>query len=135
MPPYGPPSTNVLIDLLNDVEGAADLAVAGVTTVYGKSFTLPKNFSFGMIYRMTGTTLVTKLELEVGNAAPATEGSADTSWAVAQTIDASIIASAALAKAVTPVVAKYGRLKLTGSGSNHADAKLVLAQLCVSKNS
>lgn len=133
MPPFGPPSTNVLIDLLADVQGAAELAVAGVTTVYGKSFTLPKNFSFGIIYRMTGTTLVTKLELEVGNVAP-TEGSANTNWAVAQIIDASIVASAALAKAVTPVVAKYGRLKLTGSGSNHADAKLVLAELCVSKN-
>lgn len=134
MPPYGPPSTNSMIDLLNDVQGATTLAVSGVTTVYGKSFTMPKNHSFGIIYRFTGTTIEVKIELEQGNTPPTTEGSADSAWAVGHTLDPAVVASAALAKGVAPVVAKYGRLKITGSGSNHADVLLVLAQLGVSKN-
>lgn len=132
---YGPPSTNSMIDLLNDVEGATTLAVPSAsTTVYGKSFRLCKNHSYGLIYRFTGTTITVKVELEEGNQPPTTEGAADTSWAVGHILDAAVVASAALAKGVDPVVAKYGRLKLTPSGSNHADVLLVLAQLGVSKN-
>lgn len=133
--PFGQPSSNSVIDLLTDVEGASTLAVPGaVTTVYGKSFPLEKNHSYGLIYRFTGTTITVKVELEVGNARPGTEGAADTSWAVAHVLDTAVVASAALAKGVDPVVAKYGRLKLTPSGSNHNDVLLVLAQLGVSKN-
>lgn len=131
---YGPPSTNSMLDLLNDVQGAATLAVAGVTTVYGKSFSLPKNHSFGLQYRFTGTAIQVKVELEQGNDQPTTEGAADTAWGVGHTIDSAVVASAALVKAVTPVVAKYGRLKLTGSGANNADCLLVLAKLGLTKN-
>lgn len=132
--PYGQPGNNEMIDLLNDVQGASTLAVSGVTTVYGKSFPLEKNRSYGIIYRFTGSVITVKAELEVGNARPGTEGAADTSWAVGHTFDTAVVASAALARGLDPVVAKYGRLKLTGSGSNNADVLLVLAQLGVSKN-
>lgn len=130
---YGSPSTNELLDLLATVEGASTFAVPGNTTVvFTKAFTLPKNHAFGLIYRFTGSNITVKVELEVGNVIP-TDNTVHTNWAVAQVLDAAVVASVALSKAVTPVAAKYCRLKLTPSAANNADVLLVLAELCLSK--
>ena len=129
-------SSNELLDLLNSVEGAASIAVASTAVVYGKSFALPKNKSFGGIFRASSSgTVNLKVELEVGNneLTAAQEGQAVSTWAVAQTID-TLVATAAVAKAVSPVVARYGRLKLTGLSGNHASTALAQAELGISKN-
>ncbi len=136
MTAFGKPSTNEVIDLLNQVQGAVSLAVASTNTVYGKSFALKKNKSYGLVIRFTGTTIDVKVELEEGNneLTDAQEGSAHTNWAVGTTLSAGIVSSAAKTLAVSPVVAKYGRLKLTGQGANHADVLMVLAELGESEN-
>lgn len=130
------PSTNEVIDLLNDIQGASSLAVASTNVVYGKSFALKKNRTYGGVFRFTGTTVDVKVELEQSNydLTAAEEGSAHTKWAVGATISSGITSTAARVLAVTPVATKYARLKLTGQGSNHADVALALAELGWSKD-
>lgn len=128
-------SSNDVLDLLNTVQGASTLAVPTTGVVYGKSFALKKNKSYGLLAKFSSPGVVTvKIELEEGNAPPATEGSADTSWAVGTIIEAAVVSTAAIARAVSPVVAKFARLKLTGSGSNDASTALAQAQLGISEN-
>jgi len=128
-------SSNEMLDLLNQVQLASTLTVNGTGTVYGKSFALKKNKSYGLIGKFSSPgTVNVKIELEEGNAAPGTEGSADTSWAVGTTISAGITSTAAFALAVSPVVAKFARLKLTGLAGNDAATALAQAQLGISEN-
>lgn len=137
MTAYGRPSTNPVLDLLNDVQGAAALAVASTGVVYGKSFALKRNHSYGVHLRFTGTTINVKVELEQSNyeLTAAEEGSSHTKWGVGATISSGITSSAVRVLALSPVVSKYARLKLTGQGSNHADVQLALAELAESVNS
>lgn len=130
-------STNEILDLLNQVQGAATLAVASTATVYGKSFALDKNRSFGIMLAFTGTTIDVKVELEEGTdeLTAAEEGSAKSTWAVGTTISSGITSSAARCLAVSPVVARFARLKLTGQGANSANVALAQAVLSLSKGS
>lgn len=130
-------STNEVLDLLNSVQGAASLAVASTEVVYGKSFCLQKDKSYGLTIAFTGTGPDVKVELEQGNdeLSAAEEGSAKSTWAVGTTISSGITGTSAQVKAVTPVVTKFARLKLTGQGSNGANVALALAQLGISQNS
>lgn len=130
-------STNEFLDLLNLVQGASTLAVASTNTVYGKSFALKANKSYGIMLAFTGTTIDVKVELEEGNdeLTAAEEGSAKSTWAVGTTISSGITSSAARCLAVSPVVARYARLKLTGQGSNSANVVLAQATLGISENS
>jgi hypothetical protein len=131
---FGKPSTNSFLDLLNDVQGAATLAVEGETAVYGKSFALEKNRTYGLHARFTGTAINVKIELEESNQEPTTEGSADAAWAVGTVISAGVVNSTKVVLACSPVAAKYGRLKLTGLTGNHADVVLAHAELAFAKN-
>lgn len=128
-----PPSVKY-IDLLPD-ETNAQLAVAGVTTVYGKSFIPPKNCSFGLVYKFAspGVVLV-KVELESGIDKPGTENSADTAWAVGEIVNAAVADTVAHAEVASPVVAPYCRLKLTGSGANDAGTYLASCKFTYEKN-
>lgn len=130
-------STNEMLDLLNQVQGAATLAVASTGTVYGKSFALDKNRSFGILLAFTGTTIDVKVELEEGaeELTNAEEGAAKSTWAVGTVISSGITSSATRCLAVSPVVARYARLKLTGQGSNSANVVLAQAVLSTSKGS
>lgn len=132
----GKPSTNFVLDLLADVQGAASLAMAAETTVYGKSFALEKNRTYGLHARFTGTTINVKIELEESNTdlLAAEEGSAHAKWAVGSVVSAGVVNSTKVVLACSPVAAKYGRLKLTGLTGNHADVVLVHAELASAKN-
>ena len=129
-------STNQMLNLLNDVQGATTLAVASTNVVYGKSFALKKNKSYGIMLAFTGTTIDVKVELEEGNdeLTAAEEGSSKSTWAVGTTISTGITSSAARCLAVSPVVARYARLKLTGQGANSANVVLAQATLGISEN-
>lgn len=132
----GEKSTNQFLDLLNAVQGASTLAVANTDVVYGKSFALQKNKSFGIMLAFTGTTIDVKVDLEEGNdeLSAAEEGSAKSTWAVGTVISSGITSSAARCLAVSPVVARYARLKLTGQGANSANVVLAQATLGISEN-
>lgn len=132
----GKPSTNFVLDLLGDVQGASTLAVAGETVVYGKSFALEKNRTYGLHARFTGTTINVKIELEESNTdlTAAEEGSAHAKWAVGTVISAGVVNSTKVVLACSPVAARFARLKLTGLTGNNADCVLVHAELAFAKN-
>ena len=116
-------------------ETSAQLAVASTATVYGKAFMPPKNSSFGMFLRFTSAAAVdVKVELECGILPPTTENSADTDWAVGDTLSAGITDEVTHALVAAPVAAPYCRLKLTGQGSNAASTVLEYAKFTFSKN-
>jgi hypothetical protein len=133
---FGKPSTNFVLDLLNDVQGAAELALAGEVAYYSKSFALEKNRTYGLHARFTGTAINVKIELEESNydLTAAEEGAAHAKWAVGTQLSAGVVNSTKVVLACSPVAAKYARLKLTGLTGNHADCKLVLAELASAKN-
>jgi hypothetical protein len=127
---------NEIIDILS-AGGVTELAVASTGTVYSRSFPLPKNRSFGLeiLFDSPGVVDV-KVELEEGNAPPDTEGSADADeWAVGDVISTGITNETPNFLEVSPVVAGYGRIKMTGQGSNDAGTKCTRLKLACSQNS
>lgn len=115
---------NTVIDLLKD-ETNNELAVASTGTVYTDYFALPRSGSFGLDIQLSsaGTVDVT-VELEEGNTPPASQA-ADSAWAVGDTLVSNLAVTTSKQYKVTPVVAKYGRLKFKGNGSNAASTKVV----------
>jgi len=115
-------------DILSSTHVAA-IPIASAATVYTASFPFGMAEYFSLDYKATSSGVVgLKIELEVGNSLPDTEGSADTDWAVpenAQDIEADLDDETQHHKKLSPVTSKYGRLKITGSGTN--DASTVLA--------
>lgn len=113
-----------LIDLLAR-EGVTTLVVGGTSVVYSKSVPMPFSDTFGIEYNVTSPgTIDVKVELEQGNQLPATEGAADANWAVTQTLETSLADGAVRFKALSPIVTKFMRLKLTGQGLNNASTAL-----------
>lgn len=122
-------------DLLID-ETDQQLIINGTATVYGKAFLPPKNSSFGIFLKFGTVTnpCDVKVELEVGILPPTTEGSADSNWAVGDTISEGITDEVMHALVASPVAAPYCRLKLTGQGLNAADTILNYAKFTFAKN-
>lgn len=119
-----------VVDCLS-IGGVTSAAVASTGTWYSKHFRLRKNSVFGVLLKLSSSGAIdVKVELEVGNTTP-TEGAADSAglWAVGDTISSGLVTAGPHALPVSPVVAKWGRLKLTGQGSNHASTALILAQI------
>lgn len=108
--------------------GSPSLAVASTATVYSKSFKLSFGVAFGIWYKAASSgTVGLKIQLEQGYAPPTTEGSADTSWVIADgvaDINSSLADTTARIKTVTPAPMTYARLKITGIGSNDASTVL-----------
>jgi len=119
-----PPTTD---DILSSTH-VKDIPIASAAVVYTRSFAFgnAEYFSLDYIATSSGVTGL-KIELEQGNARPATEGSSDTSWAEAenaQDIEANLADETQHIKKLSPVVSIYGRLKITGSGTNDATTTL-----------
>lgn len=126
-----------ILEVTNGGKSDTSITVATTGTAYSKSFPLPFTASFGFSLQFsTGGAVAVTVELEQSNDLPATEEAADTGWAVP--IDADGASQGGIIDAdsenymvvnFAPVVSKYARLKLTGTGSNAADTKLILAQM------
>jgi len=108
------------------------LAVASTGVAYSKSFKLDYGSKFSMHY-LAGSVngaVDLKVELEESNVRPAAENAADSDNYVVPDGGMTIIAN--LTKetigiiALSPVVAKYGRFKITGQGSNNADTLIAI---------
>jgi len=106
------------------------LAVASTATVYTKSFPLPYGGSFGVSAKAASSgTINVKVELEESYRLPINEGSADDYWVVPTGISdvfTSVANSTQLHKALSPIVMRYGRFKLTGVASNDASTTLTM---------
>lgn len=118
---------------VNNSSGIGTITVPSTTTVYSRSFALKYGTAFG-IWLMAGNgsgQANMKIQLEQGYKAPVTEGAADSLWVIGDGV-ADIYPNLndgatqlAHIKTVSPVPMKHGRLKITGLGSNPADATLV----------
>lgn len=113
------------IDLLAMVEGASSFAIPSTTTKYTTAFLIPNGKSFSLSYKFyssAGSVDVT-LVVESGDVVPTTENAADTTnYAAGNTIASNVTAETLQITAPSPTVSKYIRFKLTGAGSNNADA-------------
>ena len=117
----------VTIDDVLTSANSTTIAIAGNVTVYTKSWVWGQGEYWTLDYKATSDgTPGLKIEVEQGNTLPDTEGSSDTDWAVAS--GASDVVSALADETqhfakLSPVVTRYGRLKITGS-SNHSSTTL-----------
>ena len=114
-------------DILSSIH-VKDIPIVSAATVYTKSWEWGTGEYFSLDYIASSSGVVGLLiELEQGNTLPDTEGSSDTDWVVAenaQDIESDLNDKTQHFKKLSPVVSKYGRLKITGSGSNDATTTL-----------
>jgi hypothetical protein len=130
-----------LVDILAST-GA--LAVAGTGVAYSNSFVLRRGVTFGWEVKLTSSGVCTvTIELEQANQPPTTEGTQDDAFVIpvnklttAGMFPTGIIVTAAThyITAYSPDATVLGRLKITGTGSNDASTKLVLARMYEIKN-
>lgn len=106
--------------------GSEDIAVASTAVVYTRAIRLLFGEYFSLKYKAvsaTGSPSV-KIEFEESDRAPETEGAADAHYVEPESlndIEADLTSETWHIKSFSPPVAIYGRLKITGSGSNPAD--------------
>lgn len=125
---------NELMDLL-EAGDVTSIAVANTDVAYSQSFPNPKNRAFGLEIKFTSAGAVdVKVELEEGNQPPTTEGAADATWWVGDSISTGITDENPHGLEVSPIVAMYSRIKLTGQGSNPASVVCDLLKLVTSQN-
>ena len=115
--------------------GVSELAVASTGVVYSQAFELPVRRSMGIEILFSSDAAVdVKVEFEQGNQLPTTEGSSDAAWAVGDEISSGITDENPHFLAVAPVVSLFGRIKLTGQGSNAASTKVTKLKMVESQN-
>lgn len=111
----------VSVDLITTAAAVSPIPVPSATTVYTPSFPMVGVGSIELLADSTGSVDVL-IELEVGSAPPATEEASDANWAepdgMADIIN--LVDEVIHVKEIDPPKMKYGRLKMTGQGSNHA---------------
>lgn len=120
------------IDLLRNETGGT-LAVDETAVVYTETYVCQPRITYGIEYQFTSSGSVNcKVEVEQGNTAPATEGAADSNFAVPEsTIPLAIAVTDELVhiKAYSPVVTRFLRLKITGLTGNHTSTVLSRATI------
>ncbi len=115
--------------VVNNAAGTSPIVVPSTTTVYSNSFKLYYGQAFGIQYKLangSGTGNI-KIQLEQSNVLPAVEGASDANWVIGlgvADIETNLADTLTHVKSLSPIPSKYGRLKLTGLGSNPADASL-----------
>ena len=109
------------------------IPIAGEVTVYSKAIKIKGGEYFGVAYKATNAIGDIKLQIdfEVGKQLPTTEGASDTSNYATQESNSQIAAALADSDlhfdSISPVVAEYIRLKITGladPNGNDADTTL-----------
>ncbi len=111
----------------------APIVIPTTTTVYSRSFRLNYGQAFGIQYKAadgSGTANM-KIQLEQSNTllTEAQEGSSNSAYVIGEGV-ADVVTNLAdtltHVKSFSPVPAKYGRFKITGLGSNPADASVTI---------
>lgn len=127
----------VSVDGVTNSSDSTSISVATTAVVYTKAFKLRYAVAFALRIQAVSasSTPDIKVELEEASTLPATEGSADATWATgyvvpdgASAIYSSLADELVHIKQITPVCAPYARLKITGNASNPADT-IVTAQV------
>ena len=115
---------------LTNTDGTPLIAVAGVTTVYSRSFKIGHGSVFGVGFKAASSGVINlKIELEQSwdGSVPTTEGSSDTDFVVGEgvtDIHSALTDTTARLKLLSPVPGTYARLKITGGTGNDASTTL-----------
>lgn len=113
----------VAIDDVVLADGSTSIAVASTATVYTKAFKLAYAEYFSLFYKATSDgTVNAKLEIEECWELPSTEGSQDDDFVVPEgmSIIDTVTDETQHCKSLSPIVAEYARLKITGLAGNDA---------------
>jgi hypothetical protein len=105
---------------------STSIAIASTAVVYTKSFKLAWGEYFGLRYQAVsaGGTPDVKIELEMGDDVPITEGAADLEYVEPEAfsdIETNLTTETVHRKAISPPPFGYGRFKITGNAANPAD--------------
>jgi len=105
--------------------GVLAIPIGADATVYTKSFDLFGGEYFAISYQVTtaGTINITSIQLEQSETRPTTEGSSDADWVIPASmpdIGTTVAAATKVIKALTPISARYGRIKIITGASNTA---------------
>lgn len=107
---------------------STSIAVASAATVYTKAVRIDYADSFSLTYQAATTgTPALQIEIEQGDALPATEGAADSSWSVPSgvaTVESALAVKTIQSKDIYPATKPFMRLKITGGATNPADTVL-----------
>ena len=109
-----------------EASGDKDIAINADDVVYSRVFDLSMATNHAFECIAAGTTVKLKIELEQGNVLPTTDGAADTTNYSVPSGASDIVSSHAtkthFSVSHSPVISKYGRLKITGltGGSNNS---------------
>lgn len=120
-----------VVDIPSADDSSFTIAVSGTATMYTKSFQFGNGEYFGVGYIATSSasTPTIKIELEESWTTPATQGSSDTNYVEPENfsdIETTLTTETYHIKSLSPVVAPYGRFKLTGNSGNPGDTTLKL---------
>lgn len=109
------------------------IPVATTAVVYSRSVSLKGGEYFALMYKATSDGSVKlKIEIEESYQLPTTEEAADTAWIVpegATAVEAALADENWHIKAITPIAAPYGRVKITGLGAPSANDASTTLQL------
>ena len=124
MPVFGPETRGILAGLTD----VMDIPCGGVGTYYSRAFKLDYGKYFAISYIATSDgTVELKLEFEQSWVLPAAEGVADANWVEpesASDINAALADENWHHESISPVAMPFMRIKITGSGANHASTTL-----------
>lgn len=112
-------------DLLAD--GAGEIAINGVTTVYTECFYCQKNVTFGFEYKFRGAAVLCDIFIEQGSTPPAVEGAASANMVIPDsggTLYTDLSDDLLHVMPFSPVVTDFLRIKIVGKAGNGADTVL-----------
>ena len=104
-----------------DATGDTSIAVASTDTVYTRAFSLKWGEYFGLSLKATSDASVdVNVELEQSWQVPTTEGASDSNWAEPEGMSdlINVTDETVHIMGLSPKPFAYGRLKMTGQGSN-----------------
>lgn len=110
----------------------APIDVAGVTVVRSVSLPAKQDAAFGYLFQFASPGVVeVQIDFEQANVRPGTEKLADPNYVLPETADPIIIVNDTEVHIVafSPVVTRFTRLLLTGTGANDAGTQLIKAEL------
>jgi len=120
----------VAYEQVSDSNGNTDIAVAGTATVYTKSFRFGQSEYYSSVLKASSSgTINLKIELEISNTKPATEGAADDNYAVGENMSdvmSALTDSTIHFAEIQSVTAKYARFKVTGLTGNDSSTTINL---------
>lgn len=115
---------NIVSNSVALASGTTSLAVASTATVYTRSIDIGDSEYFSVAYWTAAGTANVTIQIEQSWTLPATEGAADSNYAIPvnmpDVVTALTTESTVYIKPINPVAMRYLRFKITGNSGNDA---------------